>query len=338
MSSRSYLSGSAKRKRKRERDIAKNKNSRIDLFMKQKSEFVNSAPATETIDENKTYMVSGVSIIPEVSNVGSPIKTLSSNEENFKNKDSETGVERFLKCIPITSRKSETLSEVALQTLSELNLANCRGQSYDNSSSMAGRYSGLQARLKSLDPLADFLPCAAHSLNSLRNAGSGPAEVERWDDVTDPPPPPHMILHTYPPPPDMALINMSFNFGISMEEFNQLVGANSSANSLVGASSTASASTNSHHSGVNAASTSNLPTATSSNNSRVNAPAIIYSPIFGPHPPAAHTRVTSPSTIPKTLAPSFAPTFVHASPSTMPRTPSATPALAYDLPSTSAGP
>lgn len=92
MSSRSYLSGSAKRKRKRERDIAKNKNSRIDLFMKQKSEFVNSAPATETIDENETDMVSGVSIIPEVSNVGSPIKTLSSNEENFKNKDSETGV------------------------------------------------------------------------------------------------------------------------------------------------------------------------------------------------------------------------------------------------------
>ncbi|KAG8196025.1 hypothetical protein JTE90_028995 [Oedothorax gibbosus] len=74
-------------------------------------------------------------------------------------------VERFLKCIPITSRKSETLSEVALQTLSELNLANCRGQSYDNASNMAGRYSGLQARLKSLDPLADFLPCAAYSLN-----------------------------------------------------------------------------------------------------------------------------------------------------------------------------
>ncbi|KAG8174366.1 hypothetical protein JTE90_016592, partial [Oedothorax gibbosus] len=65
------------------------------------------------------------------------------------------------------------------------------------------------------------------------------------------------------------------------------------------------------HSGVNAASTSNPPTATSSNNSRVNAPAIIYSPIFGPHPSATHTRAALPPTIPKTLAPSVAPTFVH---------------------------
>ncbi|KAG8180936.1 hypothetical protein JTE90_024686 [Oedothorax gibbosus] len=51
-------------------------------------------------------------------------------------------------------------------------------------------------------------------------------------------------------------------------------------------------------------------------NSRANAPAIIYSPIFGPHPPASHTRAASPLTMPKTLAPSATPTFVHASPST----------------------
>ena len=30
---------------------------------------------------------------------------------------------------------------------------------------MAGKYSGLQARIKSLNPLADFVPCSAHSLN-----------------------------------------------------------------------------------------------------------------------------------------------------------------------------
>ncbi|KAG8182670.1 hypothetical protein JTE90_012906 [Oedothorax gibbosus] len=113
------------------------------------------------------------------------------------------------------------------------------------------------------------------------------------------------------------------NFGISDDEFDVIMGEMS------------------EYSGVNAPSTSNPPAATPSNNSRTNAPAIIYSPIFGPRPPAAHTSAASPPTIPKTLAPSVAPTFVHAtpvSPPIMPRTPSATPALAYDLPSTSAGP
>lgn len=76
-------------------------------------------------------------------------------------------VERFLKFVPITSHKSESLADVVLKTLTELDLdmSNCRGQSYDNASNMAGKYSGLQARLKSLNPVADFIPCAAHSLN-----------------------------------------------------------------------------------------------------------------------------------------------------------------------------
>lgn len=42
---------------------------------------------------------------------------------------------------------------------------NCRGQSYDNASNMSGIYSGLQARIKTINPLADYVPCAAHSLN-----------------------------------------------------------------------------------------------------------------------------------------------------------------------------
>ena len=42
---------------------------------------------------------------------------------------------------------------------------NCRGQTYDNASNMAGKYSGVQARIKMLNPLAHFVPCSAHSLN-----------------------------------------------------------------------------------------------------------------------------------------------------------------------------
>lgn len=54
-----------------------------------------------------------------------------------------------------------------IKTLEELgiNIFNCRGQSYDNASNMAGQYSGLQARIKNINSLADFIPCAAHSLN-----------------------------------------------------------------------------------------------------------------------------------------------------------------------------
>ncbi len=46
-----------------------------------------------------------------------------------------------------------------------LDIMNCRGQSYDNASYMAGRYSSLQARLKAMNNYAGYVPCSAHSLN-----------------------------------------------------------------------------------------------------------------------------------------------------------------------------
>ena len=46
-----------------------------------------------------------------------------------------------------------------------LDMANCRGQSYDNASNMSGKYNGLQAHLKKVNPLIHYTPCAAHSLN-----------------------------------------------------------------------------------------------------------------------------------------------------------------------------
>lgn len=76
-------------------------------------------------------------------------------------------VERFIKFLPISSHNAESLSTTILNELDCLNLdiLNCRGQSYDNASNMAGRYSGLQARIKDVSPLAEYVPCAAHSLN-----------------------------------------------------------------------------------------------------------------------------------------------------------------------------
>lgn len=49
----------------------------------------------------------------------------------------------------------------------ELDLSNCRGQSFDNASNMSGRYNGPQAHLKQRNPLIHYVPCAGHSLNSV---------------------------------------------------------------------------------------------------------------------------------------------------------------------------
>lgn len=76
-------------------------------------------------------------------------------------------VERFIKFIPISSHDGETLSKVILETLSEYGIAisDCRGQSFDNASNMSGKYAGVQARLKTVNNLVEFVPCSAHSLN-----------------------------------------------------------------------------------------------------------------------------------------------------------------------------
>lgn len=61
-------------------------------------------------------------------------------------------VERFLGFEPIHSRTGVSLAESVIEMVHRLglNLSNCRGQSYDNASNMAGKYSGLQAHLKNI--------------------------------------------------------------------------------------------------------------------------------------------------------------------------------------------
>lgn len=76
-------------------------------------------------------------------------------------------IERFFQFIPIRSHSAEHLEETVTSLIENvgLDILNCRGQSYDNASNMAGKYSGLQARIKAISPHAVFIPCAAHSLN-----------------------------------------------------------------------------------------------------------------------------------------------------------------------------
>lgn len=75
--------------------------------------------------------------------------------------------ERFLTFIPIESHKGEKLAATILNFLNENNIdiKNARGQSYDNAANMSGCYNGLQAHIKKINPLAHYVPCAAHSLN-----------------------------------------------------------------------------------------------------------------------------------------------------------------------------
>ena len=76
-------------------------------------------------------------------------------------------VERFLTFINIFSHTGEQLALYLTDFLvkQKIDIGLCRGQSYDNASNMSWKYSGMQAHIKIKNSLADYIPCAAHSLN-----------------------------------------------------------------------------------------------------------------------------------------------------------------------------
>ncbi|XP_050521721.1 zinc finger MYM-type protein 1-like [Daktulosphaira vitifoliae] len=79
----------------------------------------------------------------------------------------ECPVERFIRFIPKCGHKAEDIVTIVLDTLKnyDLDIADCRGQSYDNASNMAGAYSDLKARIKEVNALVLFVSCSAHPLN-----------------------------------------------------------------------------------------------------------------------------------------------------------------------------
>lgn len=88
-------------------------------------------------------------------------------------------VERFIRFILNSSHKAKDMATIVLETLKnyDLDIADCRGQSYDNASNMSGAYTGLQARIKEVNPLAVFIPCSAHSLNLVGTCAAGCCEA-----------------------------------------------------------------------------------------------------------------------------------------------------------------
>ncbi|XP_041373413.1 zinc finger MYM-type protein 1-like [Gigantopelta aegis] len=76
-------------------------------------------------------------------------------------------VERFVKFLRMQGHSGEQLDQNLSDFLAEHNisLSDCCGQSYDNANNMSGRYNGMQAHVRKLNPLEEYVPCAEHSLN-----------------------------------------------------------------------------------------------------------------------------------------------------------------------------
>jgi hypothetical protein len=85
-----------------------------------------------------------------------------------------TPMERFLCFLPVTDHHGEQLAAVVLNCLDNLpekiEIADCRGQCYDNAPNMSGRMKGLQSHILRINPLAKFSPCTGHSLNLIGEA------------------------------------------------------------------------------------------------------------------------------------------------------------------------
>lgn len=96
--------------------------------------------------------------------------------------------ERFVKFIDNVGHKSGNMHKSIINTFIELNLnlKDCRGQSYDNASNMSGAYNGLQAKIKEKNKNALYVPCAAHSLNLvLQNAANCCLEATDFFNIVE---------------------------------------------------------------------------------------------------------------------------------------------------------
>lgn len=76
-------------------------------------------------------------------------------------------VESFIDFLETDGKNAEDLTNMILQKLESdgLDVQDCRGQAYDNAAVMAGHLSGVQKRIREVNPNARFVSCTNHSLN-----------------------------------------------------------------------------------------------------------------------------------------------------------------------------
>lgn len=82
--------------------------------------------------------------------------------------------EEFLCFVPVESTTGEALAQCILTKLAQLGLDvnYLRGQGYDGASNMSGAYRGVQARIRSMYPLALYTHCCSHVLNLVVSSAS----------------------------------------------------------------------------------------------------------------------------------------------------------------------
>ena len=76
-------------------------------------------------------------------------------------------VESFVGFMETEGKTAEYISNMILEKVNAqgIDIANCRGQAYDNAAVLSGKHSGVQKRIKDVNPKAEFVPCSNHSLN-----------------------------------------------------------------------------------------------------------------------------------------------------------------------------
>lgn len=80
----------------------------------------------------------------------------------FRYMEKSNPVERFVKFMPNQGHGAQDMCNGLTDFLNEhsIDIAHCRGQSYDNAAAMSGRYNGLQAKVAAQNDLAAWIPCA----------------------------------------------------------------------------------------------------------------------------------------------------------------------------------
>ena len=77
--------------------------------------------------------------------------------------------EHFIGFVDVKRTTGDVLTETFLKHLTEAgqDISNCRGQLYDNEANMKGIHSGVQKRIRDINPRAFFVSCSSHSLSLI---------------------------------------------------------------------------------------------------------------------------------------------------------------------------
>ena len=76
-------------------------------------------------------------------------------------------VESFIDFIPTQRKTAKEITQTILKKLNDdgLPIEDCHGQGYYNAATMAGIHMGVQQQIRNMNPKAEFVACANHSLN-----------------------------------------------------------------------------------------------------------------------------------------------------------------------------